>query len=85
MAYKKALKEVESSGDLAVPNSLKSSKTKMAKNLGFGKDYKYSHDGEKSWVKQDFLPEKIKDKKFYEPSQRGFEKNISAYLDWLKS
>ncbi len=85
MAYKKALSEVESSGNLAVPNSLKSSRTKMAKNLGFGKDYKYSHDGEKSWVKQDFLPEQIKDKKFYEPSERGFEKNISAYLKWLKS
>jgi len=85
MAYKKAMAEVVASGNLAIPLSLKSARTKMAKDLGFGKDYKYSHDGDKSWVKQDFLPDAIKHKKFYEPSERGFEKNITAYLEWLKS
>jgi len=85
LAYKEALAEVESSGNLNVPNSLKSARTKMAKDLGFGKDYKYSHDGEKSWVKQNFLPKELSGRKFYEPSEIGFEKNITAYLKWLKS
>ncbi len=85
LSYKKALSEVNKSGNLEVPKSLRSAKTKLMKDIGYGKGYKYSHDGEKAWQEQTFLPDKIKDIKFYEPSERGFEKNISAYLRWMKS
>lgn len=76
---------VKKTGALPVPNSLKSAQTKLAKSLGHGKDYLYSHNGEKGWKKQDFLPLTARDQKFYEPSDRGFEKNISEYLKWMKN
>ena len=85
MALENALAEVDSSGTLPVPLALRSAKTKEMKALGYGKGYKYSHDGDKGFVKQTFLPEQIKDTKFYEPTDRGFEKNIRQYLEWMKS
>jgi putative ATPase len=53
--------------------------------MGYGKGYKYSHEGEKGYVKQRFLPEELGEQKLYEPTDHGFEKNIRQYLEWLKS
>ncbi len=85
MALLEAQAEVDKSGTLPVPLSLRSSKTKEMKALGYGKGYKYSHDGAKGFVKQSFLPDEIKDSKFYDPTDRGFEKNIRQYLAWMKN
>lgn len=81
---RKAQEEVRSSGALQIPLDVRNAPTKMMKELGYGQNYQYAHEGERGWLPQSFLPEEIKDKKFYEPSDRGFEKNIKAYLDWLK-
>jgi putative ATPase len=54
------------------------------KELGYGKGYRYSHEGERGYLSQQFLPDEIKDQKFYEPSDHGFEKNIAQYLAWLR-
>lgn len=79
-----ALEEVGRSGRQPVPLALRSARTAMAKQMGYGRDYKYSHDGQKGYVEQEFLPEKLKGKKFYEPKELGFEKNIRQYLEWLR-
>lgn len=84
IAINEALEFVRETGALEVPYSLRSAQTKWAKEVGFGKDYLYSHDSEKGYRKQDFLPEKALHKKFYEPSNHGFEKNIQVYLAWLR-
>jgi len=84
MAYKKALSFVREGGSYSVPLALKSAKTKLSKEVGYGKDYKYSHDGSKGYIKQQFLPDEIKDKVFYEPVSHGFEKRMIEYLEWLK-
>jgi len=55
------------------------------KDLGYGRDYAYAHDYPKGHVAQTYLPDQIKDEKFYEPTELGFEKNIRQYLKWLKS
>ena len=81
---KKAQAFVKETGTLPVPASLRSARNKLEKNLGFGKDYLYSHEGPTGWLEQDFLPAEAKDQVFYEPSGRGFEKNISQYLQWMK-
>ena len=52
--------------------------------MGYGKGYKYSHEGEKGFINQQFLPDEIKNEKFYEPVSHGFEKNIIEYLKWVK-
>ena len=85
LGLKAAQELVEQTGTLPVPLALRSSKTQAMKNLGYGKDYKYSHDSQKGYIRQSFLPENIKDKTFYEPSDHGFEKTIQQYLEWLKN
>lgn len=84
MAISKALSLVERTKNLKVPLALRSAQTELMKQLGYGKDYKYSHDYPKHWVRQDFLPADIKGEKFYEPTEMGFEKRIKEYLEWLK-
>lgn len=85
MGLRKAQEEVKKSGGLPIPLSIRNAPTKLMKELGYGREYNYAHEGEKAWLPQQFLPDDIKNKKFYEPSDRGFEKQIRAYLDWLKS
>lgn len=85
LGLNKAKEEVKKSGALSIPKSLRSSKTKMSKNLGYGKGYKYSHDYDKAYMDQQFLPDAIKNEVFYEPSDMGFEKTIKDYNHWRKS
>lgn len=84
MALKKARQTVEKTKNLPVPLHLRSPQSSVSQSLGFGADYKYPHDESRSWVEQNYLPEPIKDEKFYVPKAIGFEKNISDFLSWLK-
>ncbi len=79
--YKKALEDVKKMGPLEVPLHIRNAPTKLMKNLGYSKDYKYAHSYEGNKVDQQHLPDKIKDKIYYEPTENGFEKKIK---DWLK-
>ncbi len=85
LGWKKALEVVGKTGSLPIPKALRSAQTRLAKSLGFGYDYKYTHNRQKGYIKQDFLPQEIKTESFYEPSSHGFEKKILEYLKWLKS
>lgn len=84
VAINEALRYVEQTGALPIPLSLRSAQTQLVKKFGFGEDYKYSHDSARGYIRQQFLPDEVKDQKFYEPSNHGFEKNIQQYLAWLK-
>lgn len=85
MAINAAEELVNKTGTVPIPLALRSSKTSLNKQMGYGKGYKYSHEGEKGYLKQRFLPEELGDVKFYEPTDHGFEKNIRQYLEWLKN
>lgn len=84
----KALREaqalVEKTGTLPIPLSLRSAQTRLVKGLGYGEGYKYAHDGETGWQDMQFLPDQIKSQKLYRPVDRGFEKNIRQYLEWMR-
>jgi putative ATPase len=56
------------------------------KDIGYGKDYKYSHDFEDHFVEQNYLPDELKDKIYYEPTDIGRETNLKKYLQkiWKK-
>lgn len=84
MSLNRAKALVEETRTLPVPLHLRSAKTALAKDLGYGRDYKYPHDFPTGWTAQHYLPDEIKDSVFYEPTQRGFEKNIRDYLNWMK-
>lgn len=84
MALNKAKELVQRTGSLPVPLHLRSSKTALAKELGYGINYKYPHSFPRGWVEQDYLPESLKDTVLYEPKKWGFEKTISEFVEWLK-
>lgn len=84
MALNKAREEIEKSGTLEVPLHLRNAPTKLMKKLGYGEEYKYPHDFPGAFVKQQYLPDKIKNKRFYEPTQHGREKLIAERLEALK-
>jgi len=83
--YKKALQLVEQTGSLPVPLKLRSSQSVNMKELGYGQDYQYPHDFPRHWVEQRYLPVEINlQQKLYQPSEIGFEKQITEYANWLK-
>jgi putative ATPase len=80
MAIENALSKVAETGDLPVPLSIRNAPTKLMKNLGYGKDYKYAHSYEGNFVSVEFLPEEIKGTKFYEPGNNAREEELRKYL-----
>jgi putative ATPase len=81
MAIEEALEEVRRTGDLAVPLHIRNAPTKLMKEIGYGKDYKYAHSYEGNFIEVEFLPDKIKGKKFYTPGKNKREDEIR---EWLK-
>ncbi len=80
-----ALAEVKLSGHLPVPLHLRNAPTKLMKQLGYGEEYKYAHSYEGHFVDQDFLPEKILNKNFYQPQDNPNEQKILERLRlWWK-
>jgi len=75
-----AAADVESHGALAVPLHLRNAPTDLMKNLGYGKDYKYAHNYEDHIVDQAHLPAELKERRYYRPSEAGYEKQIKERL-----
>ncbi len=73
-----ARKDIREFGNLDVPKHLRNAPTNLMKNLGYGKGYKYAHDFAGAKVDQEHLPERLKGKKYYFPTDRGLEKKISS-------
>lgn len=73
MAIEDAMAAVQQFGDLPVPLHLRNAPTKFMKNIGYGKDYKYAHQYDGNFVNIEFLPEKIKGKKLFDPGQNARE------------
>ena len=71
---------VKKTGDLPVPLHIRNAPTKLMKDLGYGKDYKYAHSYDAHFVIQDFLPDDIKSKKLYEPQDNLKEKEFRKRL-----
>ena len=79
-AYSHVKKDVEQGRNDPVPLHLRNAPTGLMKDLGYGKGYKYAHDYPGHFVNQTYLPERIKGKRFYFPTEHGFEKQILARL-----
>jgi putative ATPase len=79
-----ALAEVRKSGALPVPLHIRNAPTRLMKELGYHKGYRYDHDYEEAYAAQEYLPEKLVGKRFYEPTERGYEKTIKERMEWLK-
>ncbi|WP_396165548.1 replication-associated recombination protein A [Flavobacterium sp.] len=80
MAIGKAQQVVKQTGDLAVPIHLRNAPTKLMKELGYGEEYKYSHDFANNFAEQEFLPTEISETTFFEPGENAREKEIRQFL-----
>lgn len=80
MAINRAQAEVRKTGDLEVPLPLRNAPTKLMKDLGYGKDYLYSHDFPGNFVQQEFLPEGMTEKNFFKAGSNNREKEIEKFI-----
>lgn len=80
MGIEKAVKAVRDTGSIPIPPYLQDSSYKSAAKLGRGIGYKYAHDYPNHWVKQQYLPDALKDESFYELSGIGYEAKIAEYF-----
>jgi putative ATPase len=76
VAERSVRKEIEESGPLPVPLHLRNAPTGLMKQMGYGEGYRYPHDYPDAQVRQEYFPEKMKQKVFYRPSSRAFEREI---------
>lgn len=81
MAIDSAIAEVREHGDLPVPIHLRNAPTKLMKNLGYGKEYKYAHSYPGNFIADTFLPEDINGKIFYDPGRNTRENEVRKRLD----
>lgn len=80
LAIGKAQQVVKQTGDLTVPLHLRNAPTKLMKELGYGEDYKYSHEYPNNFIEQEFLPTEITATKFFEPGENAREKELRQFL-----
>lgn len=83
MAIENAIAAVRDKGDLPVPLHLRNAPTRLMKDLGYHKDYKYAHSYEGNFVAENYLPEELKGTRFYEPGDTPREEEIRKRLRGL--
>ena len=79
-AYSRVQEEVSKGASQPVPLHLRNPVTPLMKGMGYGKGYKYAHDYAEHFVKQQNLPDSLKDKRYYLPGDQGYEREVSARL-----
>lgn len=84
LAEKSVKEEIKRSGSLAVPLHIRNAPTGLMKRLGYAQGYLYPHNYPGGWVEQEYLPEKVKNRFFYRPTNRGFERDIRKRLEGRK-
>jgi putative ATPase len=80
LAIGEAQKVVKQTGDLPVPIHLRNAPTKLMKELGYGDEYKYSHDYSNNFAEQEFLPNEISETVFYNPGNNSRENGTREFL-----
>jgi putative ATPase len=82
MALKAAQRAARDTGSLMPPAHILNAPTKLMKSLGYGKDYAYDHDTEDAFSGQNYFPDGIERMAFYQPADRGFEREIAKRLEY---
>ena len=85
MAEKQIGKDIKQTGSLPVPLHIRNAPTRLMKNIGYGKGYKYAHGEENGIVDQEHLPDELSGRQYYLPTNRGFEAVIrDRLIKWRK-
>ena len=84
-SYTRARSDVKQEGSLPIPLELRNAPTNLMKGLGYGEEYEYPHNHPGHWVARHYLPEKLRGRIYYRPTDLGEEKNInSRLLNWRR-
>jgi len=83
VAIGKAQAAVREHGDLPVPLHIRNAPTRLMKNLDYGKGYQYSHDYERNFSPQEYLPAEIAGSAFYDPGKNAREEELRKFLKSL--
>jgi len=84
LAYLQAAKNVREKGVAPVPTHLRNASTRLQKQWGFGKGYKYPHNFQGGWAPQQYLPDEVDGTSFYTPREQGQEPRLAAWWRSLK-
>jgi len=85
IAHKAALRDARQLGSLMPPMHILNAPTKLMKELGYGKDYAYDHDAQEAFSGQNYFPDGMERRSYYEPVERGFEREVKKRLEyWQK-
>ena len=84
VAYKTATRDAEKHGSLMPPMHILNAPTKLMGDLGYGKDYAYDHDTKDGFSGQNYFPDNMQRAQYYQPIERGFEREIQKRLEYWK-
>ena len=82
VAYKAAMRAAKEHGSLLPPKHILNAPTKLMKAEGYNEGYRYDHDEPDAFSGQNYFPEKMGRQQYYDPPERGFERDIKKRLDW---
>src|SRR5262249_10831623 len=82
VAYGEAMRTAKEAGSLLPPRHILNAPTKLMQSEGYGRGYAYDHDAPDAFSGQDYLPEAVGRKQFYDPPERGFEREIRKRLEY---
>ncbi len=83
-AYQGVRRDIKGLENMPVPFHIRNAPTPLMEDLGYGKDYKYPHDYPDHFVEEEYLPENLKGRIYYHPTEQGFEKEIRRRLEYWK-
>ena len=83
-AYQEVRKDIRELENMPVPLHIRNPVTSLMKDIGYGKDYKYPHDYSDHFVEEEYLPENIRGKVYYHPTEQGFEREIKKRLEYWR-
>ena len=84
-AYQKVQRDIRELENSPVPLHIRNPVTSLMEDLGYGKEYKYPHDYPDHFVEEEYLPENLRGRTYYHPTEQGFEKEIKKRLEsWRK-
>ncbi|MDR3179798.1 MAG: replication-associated recombination protein A [Holosporaceae bacterium] len=83
IAYNRSKKCAELYGSLPTPKKIRNAPTKLMAELKYGEGYVYDHDTKHGFAGENFFPDELSRKKFYQPVERGFERELKKRVEWL--
>ena len=84
MAYKAAVRSAKETGSLMPPKHILNAPTKLMKSEGYGSGYEYDHDSKDGFSGQNYFPDEMARSRFYDPPERGFEREINKRLEYWR-